>query len=495
MAKAISRGGVFCHPGRSPRRRDKPPGAGRWILWPVAPTAAPVTASTAPLRPDADGIRHEIFTLVTQQARRVPLPVFLSMMALAAVAAQKMPAWMPAAWLVVEAAFMGFRYRVLRHLPGRADLSAGQKMRRLVWLNLVSASLCACSVLAFPWLSEVERAFFTVVLLGLCSGAVGTMAGDRWAFLAYSAPMLLGLAVMWPLSHQGTWLANADGTESVALARVIALLVLAYGMVLLALAQDVHRSVVSAWSLRRRERQLNRQLEAALAAAEEAGRTKARFLSAASHDLRQPLAVVNAMAAALSLRPTDDSGRRIFGALNSASGELTAQLESLIDACRLDTTTVRACIEPVNLSGLVQQHAREIAVQAEAKGLALRVDCPPGVTAHTDAKLLARMLRNLTHNALKYTDTGSVTLRLAEDGQGVWLSVADTGRGIPADQQARVFDEFHQIRGEPGGEWTGLGLGLSIVRRMAEVLKIEVSLQSAPRQGSTFGLRIPHPAG
>lgn len=448
-----------------------------------------------PLRPDADGVQHEVLTLVMQQTQRVPVPVFLSMMALAAMAAQKMPPWIPAAWLIAEALLMTFRFRLLKRLPARTDLTARQKMRVLVGINLASAGLCACSVLAFPVLSEVERAFFTVVLLGFCSGAVGTMAGDRWAFLAYSGPLLAGLAVMWPLSHELGWALSPESPESRWVAGVIALLVVAYGMVLLALAQDVNRSVVSAWSLRLRERQLNQQLSAALAAAEESGRTKARFLSAASHDLRQPLAVVNAMAATLSLRPTDENGRRIFGVLNSAASELSSQLESLIDACRLDTATVQAQLAPVNVSGLLQQHAREIAVQAEAKGLVLQIDCPPGVTAHTDARLLTRMLRNLTHNALKYTDSGSVTLRLSEDKQGVLLSVADTGRGIPQDQQARVFDEFHQIRADHGAEWSGLGLGLSIVKRMAEVLKIEVSVQSAPRQGSTFGLRIPHPVG
>lgn len=431
---------------------------------------------------DNSSVQREILSLIVRQTRRVPLPVFISMAVLATIAAQHVPLWMAGTWLAAEAAVMAFRYKVLSRLDKRTDIPMSRKFSWLIGLNLLSATLHASSLVMFPLLAEAERAFFTVLLLGLCSGAVASMAGSTRALLAFIGPILVVLAFVW------AWTPGVLPPSSVE--RVIALLILGYGCVVVAVGQDVNRSVVDAWSSRQRERRLNDRLTEALTAAEEAGRTKARFLTAAGHDLNQPLAVINTVTATLSLRSMDAQDQRALDVLSDASRELSSQIKSLIDTCRLDTGKLEVHRKKVDLSALVHRHAEEVALQAAAKGLEWSLVCSPDVVIQTDPALLLRVLRNLTDNAVKYTDAGRITLRMSEESNGVVIAVEDTGRGIASDQHTRVFEEFYQVNPGQDVPWTGLGLGLSIVKRLAFALGIRIELRSALGVGSAFVLHL-----
>ena len=431
---------------------------------------------------DNERVQLEILALITQQTSRVPLPIFICMAALSAIAAQHLPIWIPLAWLALAGCVLFVRSYLLRDLHSRPGRSASQKFATLVRWNLFSATVNASSLLVFPLLSDAERAFFTVLLLGLCSGAIATMAGNFRALLSYIAPIILSLSALW------AWSPGVYEPSSVE--RVIALLIVGYAAVVLRVGQDVNHSIADAWGARLRERDLNQQLAKALGEAEEAGRTKSRFLTAASHDMRQPLAVINAVTATLGLREHDARDKHALDVLSEAARELTSQIRSLIDTCRLDSATLKVNIQTVDLSALVQQHALEIALQVDAKGLDLALVCQPGVFIQTDPALFLRILRNLTGNAIKYTSTGQITLRLASAADGVSVSVQDTGRGIASDQHALIFDEFYQVQPGQDVAWTGLGLGLSIVKRLAMVLDIRIALRSELGQGTTFSLHF-----
>lgn len=443
-----------------------------------------MTVSAVLTSTDNERVQLEILALITQQTRLVPLPIFICMAALSVIAAQHLPIWIPATWLVIEGIVLYLRFRTLSALHSRSGRSAAQKTTTLVRWNVLSATVHASALLAYPLLMEAERAFFTVLLLGLCSGAIATMAGNFRALLAFIAPIIVALTAMW------AWSPGVYDPSSVE--RVIALLIVGYGAVILRVGQDVNRSIADAWCSRLREHELNQQLTKALGEAEEAGRVKARFLTAASHDMRQPLAVINAVTATLGLRDHDARDKHALAVLNDATRELTSQVRSLIDTCRLDSATLKVNVQTVDLSALVQQHANEIALQVDAKGLDLALVCPPGVFVQTDPALFLRILRNLTGNAIKYTATGQITLRLVTTADGVSVAVQDTGRGIASDQHALIFDEFYQV--EPGQDvaWTGLGLGLSIVKRLAMVLGIRIVLRSGLGQGATFTLHLPN---
>ncbi len=425
---------------------------------------------------EREGVELEVLGLIAKQARRAPFPIFACMVVLAVIASRHIPGWIAGLWLALEAGVFFARYGLLSKLHVHPRLSVAQKWGRLVRLNLVSASLHASSVLVFPWMNGAECAFFTVLLLGLCSGAIATMAGSTRALLAFIGPITLSLAAAWAWRYST---ATSPSTES-----MISLLIFGYTGVMLAVGQDVNRSIRSAWESRHREGLANRRLTDALAVAEEAGRTKARFLTAAGHDLRQPVAVISTVSAVLGLRQTTEADRHLLGTLSQANQQLVSQLDSLIELCRLDAAEVKLQRQPVDLACLVQTHVASLRPQAEGKGLSLNWEGPPTLLVDTDPAVFSQILRNLTHNALKFTERGGVVVALSQNA----VSVADTGCGIPADDQARVFEEFVQLTPATRAEWPGLGLGLPIARRLATALSMRLELRSAPDQGTVVTL-------
>jgi CheY-like chemotaxis protein/anti-sigma regulatory factor (Ser/Thr protein kinase) len=136
-------------------------------------------------------------------------------------------------------------------------------------------------------------------------------------------------------------------------------------------------------------------------------------------------------------------------------------------------------------------HQAEMRAAIEEKGLRILVDAPAGVRCWTDPALLLRILRNLSENAIKFTPQGHIALRLRIEQEHALLSVQDTGRGIPVAEQAMVFEEFYQVDNAERDRAKGLGLGLSIVRRLCALLGITLQLESAEGQGTTITLRVP----
>ncbi len=223
-------------------------------------------------------------------------------------------------------------------------------------------------------------------------------------------------------------------------------------------------------------------------AAERAHQSRSRFLAAASHDLRQPLHAlglfVESLSESVERGPTDpELVRRIQGSARSVE----AMFDSLLDISRLDVGAVEARLSRFEVEPVLSQIADELGPDAERKGLALRVDSK-NEWVKSDPVLLARIVRNLAVNAVRYTAEGSVTLATRQAGDDVWIEVRDTGPGIPDHRRAEIFDEFTQLEPE-GGE--GLGLGLSIVSRLSALLGHEIVVESSTRGGSTFSCRVP----
>jgi CheY-like chemotaxis protein len=145
----------------------------------------------------------------------------------------------------------------------------------------------------------------------------------------------------------------------------------------------------------------------------------------------------------------------------------------------------------VRLDELVRRHHAETRGAAEEKGLRAIVQCEQPVHAYTDPALLLRILRNLSDNAIKFTDSGFIAFDVVAEGDQACISVADSGRGIVEDEQQKVFEEFYQVGNPERDRARGLGLGLSIVRRLAKLLAIDLRMRSAPGQGTRFELRLP----
>ena len=224
----------------------------------------------------------------------------------------------------------------------------------------------------------------------------------------------------------------------------------------------------------------------------QANAAKARFLSAASHDLRQPAMTISLLASLLRDTVAGvPAAARLVAKLQAATQALDALLDGLLDMSRLDPALAQARTQVVALQTVFDAIARHEQALADQKQLRLRWR-PTALHVQADPVLLEQLLRNLVGNALRYTRQGGVLVTARQRrGQGVCLQVWDTGVGIAAADQARVFDEFVQL-GNPGRDGRlGQGLGLAIVRRAAAAMGASVSLRSVPGRGSCFSVTLP----
>jgi len=216
---------------------------------------------------------------------------------------------------------------------------------------------------------------------------------------------------------------------------------------------------------------------------------KSRFLAAASHDLRQPLQTLNLLNRAARKHAAGNvSLLSVLERQQRALDSMSALLGSVLDISKLDSGAVEPhpAVHPVD--EIFARLRADFEPQAADKGLSLVIDrCADGVL--TDAELLHRLLANLVSNAIRYTGKGQVHVACTRCGPMLEIEVRDTGIGIPPDQLERVFEEFYQVdRGSERPE--GLGLGLSIVRRLAQLLHCEVGVESVVGRGSRFTVTV-----
>ena len=222
----------------------------------------------------------------------------------------------------------------------------------------------------------------------------------------------------------------------------------------------------------------------------EANRAKSRFLAAASHDLRQPLQTLNLLNRVATRQAGDNAAMRgVLERQQRALDSMSALLASVLDISKLDAGGVAPEIGVHALDEILERLRFDYEPQAVERGLTLRIP-PCGEAAYTDPELFRRLLGNLISNAIRYTDRGSVNVDCVPDGKTLRIDVRDTGIGIEQSQLARIFDEFYQVdRGSQRPE--GLGLGLSIVRRLAALLECQIAVSSRVGEGTVFTVTVP----
>jgi len=206
--------------------------------------------------------------------------------------------------------------------------------------------------------------------------------------------------------------------------------------------------------------------------------------------LRQPLYAANLLNNALAMHPLPPPAQRLVEQQGKALASAGALFDDLLDLSRFESGSILPAIGVVNLGELMQQIEAEFRPQCAEKGLMLTVDAAPCAVV-SDYDLLARLVRNLMSNAVRYTEQGRILLRLTRDDGHACLEVADTGRGIATEDHGRIFEAFQQgfHAREPGGR--GVGLGLAIVRYIATLLDHPLELDSAPGKGTRVRLRLP----
>lgn len=243
------------------------------------------------------------------------------------------------------------------------------------------------------------------------------------------------------------------------------------------------------------ERLIDERTRSLFIAQEEAqrlNRAKSQFLAAASHDLRQPLQAIQLFHAALSATRLDEQQRRMMDYLALSLTALGDLLNALLDVSKLDAGLVRVKEEAVPVERIFEKIDAEFSSLAREKGLRFKYHFPRGVVAiRTDGQLLLSMLGNLIGNALKYTERGGILVTVRRQRGQALIQIWDTGLGIAAEHHDRIFEEYFQIGNQERDRAKGVGLGLSIVRRLSRLLGTEVECRSKPHRGSVFQFRLP----
>ncbi|WP_425316138.1 hybrid sensor histidine kinase/response regulator NahK/ErcS' [Stutzerimonas chloritidismutans] len=223
--------------------------------------------------------------------------------------------------------------------------------------------------------------------------------------------------------------------------------------------------------------------------AEVANLSKTKFLAAVSHDLLQPLNAARLFTSALLEQPGAPNGGLIRNISNSLE-DVENLLGTLVDISKLDAGVIKPDIAPFAVSELLENLAMEFRQIAGAEQLQLDF-IPCSALVRSDIQLLARILRNLLTNAIRYTPKGRVLLGCRRHRQSLSIEVWDTGVGIASDKLEEIFQEFKRGEGVRPNQDRGLGLGLAIVEKIARMLGHRIRVSSHPGRGSCFAIDVP----
>ncbi|MFK7857347.1 MAG: ATP-binding protein [Granulosicoccus sp.] len=219
-------------------------------------------------------------------------------------------------------------------------------------------------------------------------------------------------------------------------------------------------------------------------------KAKDSFIAAASHDLRQPLHALGLFLVATEKHIANDTGRKALAEAKQCTTELNRLFNSLLDLSRLDAGVVDVNKTHFKLDRLLSLMDPEFSALAKQSGIQFEI-YHSNHSIHTDAILLNRILRNLLENAFMHSSATRVTILCESNGDIVRLTIADDGIGIPSAEQSDIFSEYYQLDRPERDRSKGLGLGLSIVKRLCKILGIDVTLESDIRKGTKFHLDVP----
>lgn len=323
---------------------------------------------------------------------------------------------------------------------------------------------------------------------------------DKTASLAASANTAL-LAARFDYANQNLKIANLKADEArrkfefeQARGRMMQLIFAGVAAVTLVGVGALIFGLLTIRRSRNEVRAANIGLEATNTALEKALAAKTEFLATTSHEIRTPLnGILGMTQVMLADRALDATLRDRLSVVHGAGNTMKALVDDILDVAKMETGNLTIEKAPVDLQATLQEVSRLWEAQARTKGVDFVLDlaeCPSLIEG--DAARLRQIIFNLLSNALKFTESGAVTLRgtLAADGR-VAISISDTGIGIPADKLDVIFESFRQVDAGTTRKYGGTGLGLSICRNLARAMGGDVGVTSATGRGSTFTVWLP----
>jgi signal transduction histidine kinase len=380
----------------------------------------------------------------------------------------------------------------------RRDLSVDPTLihRQFVALAAVAgAAIAIGAVLFLPKIPVWDQALFAATLLAIPSAGVAVSQSSRYIVAAYSLAILVPAGAVWCVLYPSE---APGGAVLVGLMLTVLILVAADGEKLLRRSVGIrHERDRLVRDLEQRNaavRSAMTEVQSAMAQAEQSAQARARVLAAASHDLRQPLHALSVYSAVLASKPAPDLLNEVSGNIDQIVRSLGNLLNGLLDLSRLSAGYYVPEHQEVDLEKLIAGTCSEFRHPAEQKSLTLVQEFVP-VRVRGDPVAIGRIARNLIDNAIKYTERGSVRValhtELSIDAPLAVLTVTDTGKGIPASEHNRIFEEFYQLHNPGRDRSRGVGLGLAIVQRLCELIGAQIQIESVVDEGTSFRVCLP----
>ncbi|WP_019529142.1 hybrid sensor histidine kinase/response regulator [Dasania marina] len=375
-----------------------------------------------------------------------------------------------------------FLLRVLSYVIYRKKFNPGQAHRYallfIVGTGLTGLSWGLTGVVFFPAHALEYQLFILFVLIGMAAGAVSSMTIYLPAFLTYLPISLIPITIRLIMVAEPIQLS-------------LGIMAIAYNIALLYFGLTINRAHTETLKLRFENSNLVEQLRQQKDEAEQANIAKTKFLAAASHDLRQPLHALTLFISVLDETIIQPKTRRVVEQIKSSVQALQGLFNALLDISRLEAGVMTVEKTAFALQPLLNKLANEYTPLAHEKGLNIYWPTE-SYTLYSDQGLIEQVLRNYISNAMHYTEQGEIHISCQPEGKTgqLILSVADTGIGIAEQHRYIIFEEFYQLGNPERDRSKGLGLGLAIVQRTAQLLGHDYGVQGRPEGGSLFFISV-----
>ena len=451
--------------------------------WPAAPHARESHTVTAERdRYVRERLNFQVFTLGrATQAVALVAAVLLWGAFYWATRDVRVLAWAALVHCAQALRYAGFVDTARRYPASRyPDALPSEAIRHVSPLLLVTSFVWGTA----PWLltpangaHDAQLPVLAIFLFGMIAGSIPAIMPMPALVAVWLVPLTLSL------SARFAWVGSAQGWTT-----AIGALLFAATMARFALAQ--RRLLVAELRGQLEREELTAELVTRTRELQRLNQERSRFFASASHDLRQPVHALALFSRSLLRDLQGHAAQPVAQRVVQSTDAVSGLLNAMLDISRIDAGTVVPRPTDVAVDEVFMRVAQLFEPRAQEAGLALRFHTPPAVM-RVDGELLLRILANFVDNAIKYTPRGGVLVAARPRGDWMRLAVWDTGIGIADDQIAHVFDEFYQAHNPQRDVARGLGIGLSIVRRLAHLLGGEVAVRSRLGRGTVFWLDVP----
>lgn len=353
-------------------------------------------------------------------------------------------------------------------------------LETIAYTSLLSGVQWAICVLLF---FDVDYIFLAVFLglgvFNMSAMSLATLSAYPKAFVMFSVPSVSAIA----FCFYDTGIYEFE---------IIGALTILFLLGLIRLCRMIHQFLLDSITLRIEKEALIEALKVERDAVTQVNHDKSRFFAAASHDLRQPLQAISLFSSTLLSRLEKKENKRIVNNIVASSDNLTDLLNSLLEISRLEAHVVEKRASDFSLSCLIGDVIREHLKLASENEVSLDAQFSGAVWAASDPLVVKRLLQNILSNAIQHAGKNiTVTLSVRREGEHLCVSVIDNGSGIPQAEIEHIFKDFYQLNNPERDKHKGFGLGLGIVKRLADIINTDVHVESTLGKGTIFSFYLP----